>query len=1152
MLNTGHPANSHPENSNADRIRRRLADLAYTGESPWVATLAAGLKWDDAFADAVTQRAASVVTAIRTGHTPGLMESLLSEYGLNTDEGVALMCLAEAFLRTPDAATLDALITDKIGDGDWSRHLGHARSSLVNASTWALMLTGRVYGQTAAQGSDLGAAMRSIIQRLGEPVVRTAVAQAMKMLGQQFVLGSTIDDALENAKADRRRGPVLHSFDMLGEAARTGNDAKRYFQSYAKAISAIAGHAFSDDPHNNPGISVKLSALHPRYEILQRDRVMTELVPRIIALAKMAKDANIGLALDAEEADRLEISLDVFEALLSEPQLAGWHGLGIVVQAYAKRTPVLIDWLHAAAQEHGRNISVRLVKGAYWDSEVKLAQTAGLPSYPVYTRKEHTDIAYLACAHKLLSMTDRIYPQFATHNAHTAVAIEEMARRLAPKDVRFEFQRLHGMGGPLHQVLQDHDKRLRRIYAPVGIHRDLLAYLVRRLLENGANSSFVHQIVDASVPPEEIAADPVAKARAHGFSAHPAIPLPSAIYKTRANARGWNMADNAMRAGLMALAEPFLKAKIEDATVKEASAAAVTNPANRHDVVGLRCDSGTAEATAAVGRASEALSLWAAISPAGRGAILRKAAGLFEEATGEFVALAIREAGKSWSDAVAELREAVDFLHYYGGEAAALPATAQPRGVIIAISPWNFPLAIFTGQIAGALAAGNCVIAKPAEQTPLIARKAHALLLEAGVPAAALQVLEGDGATVGAALVADPRIAGVVFTGSNETARLIDVAMADSGNPDAILVAETGGLNAMIVDSTALLEQATRDIVASAFQSAGQRCSALRVLCVQEDVAADLIGMIKGAMDELRIGDPANPANDIGPVIDAGARHLILSYCAEMEREGRVIHRLNLPSATSEGTFVAPHLIRLDKIHDLKQEIFGPVLHIVTFKARDILKLADDINATGYGLTFGLHTRIDGRVDQMRARIRAGNIYINRNQIGAVVGVQPFGGEGLSGTGPKAGGPLYVRRLAQLPTGAALAPGTTQLEGPTGESNSYTIAARHSVLCLGPDTASQLARLNGLGIKALVLDPGAPDFAALAAAAAAAAASGATLALYDGQDRRSVRRALARLEGARITLDSGNAHIERLYAEKSVSQDTTASGGNATLLAAVA
>jgi RHH-type transcriptional regulator, proline utilization regulon repressor / proline dehydrogenase / delta 1-pyrroline-5-carboxylate dehydrogenase len=812
-----------------------------------------------------------------------------------------------------------------------------------------------------------------------------------------------------------------------------------------------------------------------------------------------------------------------------------------VVQAYAKRTPVLVDWLYAIANEKDRQFSVRLVKGAYWDSEVKLAQATGAPSYPVYTRKEHTDIAYLACARKLLTMTDRLYPQFATHNAHTAVAIEEMAQDIAPKDARFEFQRLHGMGGPLHEVLQDEDKRLRRIYAPVGVHRDLLAYLVRRLLENGANSSFVHQIVDESVAPELIAADPIAKARAQGFSAHPAISLPREIYQARHNARGWNMADEAMRAELMGLAKPFLDAKIKG------EGSAITNPANRSDIVGFRRDANTEDAGTAIGRAKEGVETWSAKTPETRAEILNKAANLFEKHTGELVALAIREAGKSWSDAVAELREAVDFLRYYAGEAKSLPSGAKPRGVIIAISPWNFPLAIFTGQIAGALAAGNTVVAKPAEQTPLIARKAHALMLEAGVPMAAFQLLEGEGASIGAALVADPRIAGVVFTGSNETARLIDKSMAERGNSDAILVAETGGLNAMIVDSTALLEQATRDILASAFQSAGQRCSALRVLCVQADVADQLMHMLKGAMDELRIGDPANPANDIGPVIDEDARQIILSHCAEMERKGRVIHKLKLPSGAASGTFVAPHLIKLDKVSDLKREIFGPVLHVVTFKARDIMKVVDEINATGYGLTFGIHSRIDGRVDQICERIHAGNVYVNRNQIGAVVGVQPFGGDGLSGTGPKAGGPLYVRRFAVLPFSTApLALGSSELSGPTGESNTYILAARKSVLCLGPDSVAQVARVSATGAKAIVLDVTKPDFAEKIAA------SGATLALYEGPDKRSVRLALANLEGARITLEHGDAHAERFMSEKSVSEDTTASGGNASLLAAVA
>jgi RHH-type transcriptional regulator, proline utilization regulon repressor / proline dehydrogenase / delta 1-pyrroline-5-carboxylate dehydrogenase len=1123
----------------AAAVRAALPALAYCPETPWISRLADGLDWDDAFAAGVTRRAADVVTAIRTGHAPGLMESLLAEFGLNTDEGVALMCLAEAFLRTPDAATLDALISDKIGDADWSRHLGQAQSSLVNASTWALMLTGRVYKQIPADASDLGSVMRSVVQRLGEPVVRVAVAQAMKLLGQQFVLGASIEEALENARAEARRGGILHSFDMLGEAARTSADAQRYFRSYAAAITAIAGHAASDDPHLNSGISVKLSALHPRYEVLQRDRVMTELVPRIAALARMAKEARIALAIDAEEADRLEISLDVFEALLADPSLAGWSGLGIVIQAYAKRTPVLIDWLAASAAAHDRHFSVRLVKGAYWDSEVKLAQLSGVPGYPVWTRKEHTDIAYLACARRLLANAGRLYPQFATHNAHTVVAIEAMAQRIAPQ-ARFEFQRLHGMGAPLHEVTQAADNRLRRIYAPVGVHRDLLAYLVRRLLENGANSSFVHQIVDESVAPELIAADPVAKARAHGFSSHPAIPAPSAILGARLNSRGWNIADEDMRAALSGLAAPHLAAKPRDA-----QGTPVSNPARRADIVGHSMSADAGSVSAAVSKAVASVAGWGAMPAASRAAVLEKAAGLFEAATGELVALAIREAGKSWSDAVAELREAVDFLRYYADQARLLPQSSKPRGVVAAISPWNFPLAIFTGQVAGALAAGNAVVAKAAEQTPLIARRAVALLHEAGVPADALIAIEGGGAT-GAALTSDPRIAGVVFTGSNETARLIDIALAKA-NPQAVLVAETGGLNAMIVDSTALLEQATRDILASAFQSAGQRCSALRLLCVQADVAEPLIEMIIGAMEELRIGDPADPANDIGPVIDDEARRGILAHCAEMERKGRVLHRMKLPAGTASGTFVAPHLIRLDKVADLKREIFGPVLHVVTFKARDLDRIVTDINATGYGLTFGMHSRIDSRIDRICNAVHAGNVYVNRNQIGAVVGVQPFGGDGLSGTGPKAGGPLYVRRLSILPPAVpAPATGAIALPGPTGERNTYALSARQAVICFGPDTARQVARVTALGGKAVVIDASKAD------AAKRAAASGATLALAGIGLFAVLRPQLAALPGARISLEPDDCPDERLLAEKSVSEDTTASGGNASLLAAVA
>jgi RHH-type proline utilization regulon transcriptional repressor/proline dehydrogenase/delta 1-pyrroline-5-carboxylate dehydrogenase len=1132
------------EGTRCEALREALRASTYADETASIRALADGLGWTPDLAALVSDSAAAAISRLRAHHAPGLMESLLAEYGLNTDEGVALMCLAEAYLRTPDAATLDALITDKIGDGDWSRHLGKAESSLVNASTWALMLTGRVYKQIPAEASDLGSVMRGVVQRLGEPVVRTAVAQAMKMLGTQFVLGSTIEEALENARADRQKGDVLHSFDMLGEAARTEEDAQRYFRAYAKAITAIGGHALSDDPHANSGISVKLSALHPRYEALQADRVLSELAPRIVALARMAKEARIALAIDAEEADRLDLSLDVISALLAEPSLAGWNGLGIVVQAYAKRTPLLIDWLAAMAEAHDRSFSVRLVKGAYWDAEVKLAQVNGHPGYPVWTRKEHTDTAYLACARKLLGHAPRLYPQFATHNAHTTVAIEEMAQEIAAEKggvPHFEFQRLHGMGAPLHEMLQQTDKRLRRIYAPVGVHRDLLAYLVRRLLENGANSSFVHQIVDASVPPELIAADPVAKARAHEFSPHPAIPLPAALHGARANSRGWVLNDPAERAALSAAAQPHLEA----APVPGAGEP-VRNPADSRDIAGWSAAASAAEVSAFVGRAQAALPAWADLNEEARAAILEKAAKLFEAETGAFIAFSIREAGKSWADAVAELREAVDFLTYYAAEARALPAGATPRGVIAAISPWNFPLAIFTGQVSAALAAGNTVVAKPAEQTPLIARRAVELFHEAGVPRDALVLAEGAGET-GAALTSDPRIAGTLFTGSNDTARLIDIAMAKA-NPDAFLVAETGGLNAMIVDSTALLEQAVRDILASAFQSAGQRCSALRLACVQADIAKPLIAMLKGAMDELRIGDPANPANDIGPVIDAGAQAGILAHCAEMERQGRVLHRLKLPAEAARGTFVAPHLIKLDRVGDLKREIFGPVLHLVTFKARDLDKVVRDINATGYGLTFGIHSRIDSRVDVICNAVHAGNIYVNRNQIGAVVGVQPFGGDGLSGTGPKAGGPLYMRRLAHLPADCAppMPMGATELKGPTGERNTYILAPRAKILCLGPDTWRQVAAVTKAGATPVVLDPAKGDFAGLAAA------SGAALALHGFADAGPIRRALAALHGPRITLERDGCATERLLAEKVVSEDTTASGGNASLLAAVA
>ncbi len=1102
---------------------------------------------------------ADLVRRIRGSAKPGLMEVFLAEYGLSTEEGISLMCLAEALLRVPDADTMDALIEDKIAPGDWGRHLGKSASSLVNASTWALMLTGKVLEDT-----DRGVVghLRAAVKRLGEPVIRRAVAQAMKEMGRQFVLGEDIQAAMKRAQELEAKG-YTYSYDMLGEAARTEADARRYHLSYSKAITSIAGAARGNDIRANPGISVKLSALHPRYEVAKEARVMAELVPRVRALAGLAKAAGLGFNIDAEEADRLALSCRVIEAVLEDPSLAGWDGFGVVVQAYGRRAGAVIDWLYATATRLDRRIMVRLVKGAYWDAEVKRAQVLGLDSFPVFTRKQATDVSYIANAKKLLGMTDRIYPQFATHNAHTVAAV----LALADDSMRFEFQRLHGMGERLHDlVLTDGGTRC-RIYAPVGAHRDLLAYLVRRLLENGANSSFVNQIVDEEVPPDVVAACPLTAMETLVLP-NPTLPAGPAIFGARVNARGWDLTDAGDLAAIAAARGPsqaasFAAGPVLAGPVGAASAAhaghPVLNPATG-DVVGHVVQASDAQVVQALTNAAR----WDA--PANvRAAALLRAADLYQAAYGGIVALLAREAGKTLADAVAELREAVDFLRYYAAEAEGL--AAPERGVFACISPWNFPLAIFTGQIAAALAAGNGVIAKPAEQTPLIAALATDLLHRAGVPITALQFLPGDGATVGAALSRSPAIDGIAFTGSTETAKLIRAAMAAHLSPTAPLIAETGGLNAMVVDSTALPEQAVRDVIASSFQSAGQRCSALRCLYLQEDVAPHIEAMLLAAMDDLAPGDPWNLATDIGPVIDTQAQTDIMNYIAVAQADGRVLKSMAVPPI---GTFVAPTVIRVTGIADMPREIFGPVLHIAHFKARDLTQVIDDINATGYGLTFGLHTRIDDRVQQVMERLRVGNAYVNRNQIGAVVGSQPFGGEGLSGTGPKAGGPHYLARFTtqgvQVATddgvvtteGAALAalrrvladPRPVQainLPGPTGESNRLSAYQRAPVLCLGPSVAA--ARAQAAAIRAFgglaVETPG--------LAADAVARLPISGAVWWGHDDagRAYAQALATRPGAILPLigvpDVGHALLER-----HVCIDTTASGGNAELLATVA
>ncbi len=1134
---------------------------ALRDEAALVADLVAKAGLDASARTAIAAQGADLVRRIRASAKPGLMEVFLAEYGLSTDEGIALMCLAEALLRVPDAETMDALIEDKIAPSDWGRHLGRSASSLVNASTWALMLTGRVLDE---REPGVAGHLRAAVKRLGEPVIRTAVSRAMKEMGRQFVLGETITKAMSRASGLEAKG-YTYSYDMLGEAARTEHDARHYHLSYSRAITAIAAAAKGNDIRSNPGISVKLSALHPRYEVAKRARVIAELVPRVRALAGLARAAGLGFNIDAEEADRLELSLEVIEAVLSDPALRGWDGFGVVVQAYGRRAGPVIDWLHALATRLDRRIMVRLVKGAYWDAEIKRAQVLGLDGFPVFTRKEATDASFISHAARLLGLTDRIYPQFATHNAHTVAAVLHIAEGLGVDRMAFEFQRLHGMGERLHDIVRADQGTRCRIYAPVGAHRDLLAYLVRRLLENGANSSFVNQIVDADVPPARVAACPLTAVDAMDFP-NPAIPAGPELFTGRRNARGWDLTDAADLAEVAAARGPsretlFTAGPLVAGTSRTGTSHDVLNPATGA-LVGHVTHADPADVETALAAAAP----WA-VSAAERAIVLNRAADLYEADFGAIFALLAREAGKTQADAVSELREAVDFLRYYASGATGLKNPA--RGVFACISPWNFPLAIFTGQIAAALAAGNGVLAKPAGQTPLIAALAVDLLHKAGVPASALQLLPGGG-DVGALLARDRRVRGVAFTGGTDTALKIRAGMAAHMAPGAPLIAETGGLNAMMVDSTALPEQAVRDILASSFQSAGQRCSALRCLYVQEDVAKGMQEMLFGAMDDLALGDPWDLATDVGPVIDAEAQAGIRGYIEAARAEGRVIKEIAVPAGL-RGTFIGPTVIRVSGVAQMPREIFGPVLHIATFKASQIGAVVQAVNATGYGLTFGLHTRIDDRVQEVVEALRVGNIYVNRNQIGAVVGSQPFGGEGLSGTGPKAGGPHYLLRftVAAVPeaepdsvitapetvrralgaSGAAPALTVLDLPGPTGESNRLTSHSRAPLLCLGPGVAAALAQaeaIRSLGGQAVEAPGLVPD--------ALGHLTGFSGAIWwgDAQTAREIVQTLAARKGPILPLitdlpDAGHAVLER-----HTCIDTTASGGNAQLLAEVA
>ncbi len=1005
----------------ANKLARDIPPLrapyAPPDETPARALLATAPRSHDAEAR-IDAHARRLVEAIRA-HIGGLggIEDFLHAYALSTKEGLALMVLAEALLRVPDAETADRLIEDKLKAGDWTHHEARSASLLVSASAWTLGLTARVIHP----GETPEGIVESLVKRLGLPAVRAATRQAMRLLGSHFVLGQTIEEALSRAGSHRE---FLYSYDMLGEAARTGDDAARYFESYAHAIDAIGKSAGNEELPKRPGISVKLSALHPRYEPLSRDRVLDELAPKLLELARLAKRHELNFTVDAEEVDRLELSLDVIGTVLRDSSLAGWDGFGLAIQSYQKRAGAVIDWVAEAAETLDRRLMVRLVKGAYWDTEIKRAQERGLADYPVFTRKAMTDLCYLDCVRKLLAARPRLYPQFATHNALTVACVIEDAGGTSG----YEFQRLHGMGETLYEaLLEDLPDLTCRVYAPVGGYSDLLAYLVRRLLENGANSSFVSLAADPKVPIETILRRPQTWIADESHARHSHIPLPRDLFApVRRNSGGVEFGDRASLETLLSEIRAAPQSTSAKALIDGVAIAGRERPVKSPidgNPIGTVQEGDETIVASAIAAACAAFHAWNATPVAARAAVLERAGDLIEKNRGRLIALLQKEGGKTIDDCVSEVREAADYCRYYAAEARRtlaprqLPGPtgesnelrARGRGVFVCISPWNFPLAIFTGQIAGALAAGNCVVAKPAEQTPLIAFEAVKLLHSAGVPVGALHLVPGDG-KVGAMLTADRRVAGVVFTGSTEVARTISRALAAKEGPILPLIAETGGINAMIVDATALPEQVTDDVITSAFRSAGQRCSALRLLCVQDDAADRVFDMVAGAARELKLGDPRDPATHVGPVIDAEAKDKLDRWIAGMDSRGAVVFCLDtdLPKG---GTYVAPAIVELDSARELKEEVFGPVLHVMRWRADELDQLLDDIAANGTALTLGIHSRIASTAARIAERLPHGNVYVNRNMIGAVVGSQPFGGSGLSGTGPKAGGPDYLHRL---------------------------------------------------------------------------------------------------------------------------------------------
>ncbi|MDO4696823.1 MAG: bifunctional proline dehydrogenase/L-glutamate gamma-semialdehyde dehydrogenase PutA [Neisseria sp.] len=1191
---------AHPEQS---ALREAVTSAYRRDETEAVQDMLQQAQMSATEQTAASLLARNLVTKVRENRKKASgVDALMHEFSLSSEEGVALMCLAEALLRIPDNDTRNKLIADKLSGGDWKSHLNNSPSLFVNAAAWGLLITGKL--TTPTNEGSLSAALTRMVGKGGEPLIRKGVDYAMRMLGRQFVTGQTIAEALQNGKEREKLG-YRFSFDMLGEAAMTQADAERYYQDYVNAIHAIGKDAQHAGVYEGNGISVKLSAIHPRYVRAQHERVMNELLPKLKQLFLLAKSYNIGLNIDAEEANRLELSLDLMEALVSDPDLAGFNGIGFVVQAYQKRCPFVIDYLVDLARRSNQKLMIRLVKGAYWDSEIKWAQVDGMDGYPVYTRKVHTDISYLACARKLLAAQDAVFPQFATHNAYTLAAIYQMGEG---KD--FEFQCLHGMGETLYDqvVGPNHLKRRVRIYAPVGTHETLLAYLVRRLLENGANSSFVNQIVDEKISIDELIRSPFDTVAEQGIRRHNALSLPRELYgAARINSAGIDLSNENVLQTLennmnRAAEQPYRAASIINGLTAEVQTASdICNPADHNDIVGTVSFADAQTAENAVTAAIAGQAVWSAVSAAERAAVLRRFADLLEQHTPALMMLAVREAGKTLNNAIAEVREAVDFCRYYADEAEnTLPQDAAPLGTIVAISPWNFPLAIFTGEVIAALGAGNTVVAKPAEQTSLIAHYAVQLMHEAGVPSAALQLVLGAG-DVGAALTRDERINGIIFTGSTEVARLINQTLAKRSDTP-VLIAETGGQNAMIADSTALAEQVCADVLNSAFDSAGQRCSALRILCVQEDVADHMVQMIKGAMNELHVANPRALNTDIGPVIDAEAQANLLVHIEKMKGVAKSFHQI-MPSENN-GTFVPPTLFELNNLDELQREVFGPVLHVIRYRSSELDKLIDQINSKGYALTHGIHSRIDSTVDHIRSRIEAGNVYVNRNIVGAVVGVQPFGGHGLSGTGPKAGGPFYLQRLtraaewkipqlsrighadetalkqvekvlhglplddkAKMSLAAVLGQARIRtlrgaevvLNGPTGERNALSWHTPKQVWIYGGDLQSAFAALIKLaanGIRCEV-ESGHP-------LADHADALGSLLKVHSRPENSGIthvaalsplpteyKQSLAAQDGALIkVLPSENGlDIFQVFEEIACSTNTTAAGGNAGLMA---